>query len=74
MTKLPRDVKGREMIAILTKLGFEKVGGKGSHIRLKHHDGRVTQVAVHPKPIPHGTLRAILRQIEVNVEDLIKLR
>ena len=74
MTKLPRDIKGREMLKILKKLEFEKIGSKGSHIRLKHFDGRVTQVAVHPKPIPQGTLRAILRQIETNIEDFIKLR
>ena len=74
MTKLPRDIKGREMITLLIKLGFKKVGGRGSHIRFKHADGRTTQVAVHPKPIPQGTLRAILRQIKMNIEDFIKLR
>jgi len=74
MTKLPRGIKGREMIAILIKLGFKDVGGKGSHIRFKHQDGRKTQVAVHPKPIPQGTLRAILRQIELTPEEFMKLR
>lgn len=74
MTKLPRDIKGRKMIALLIKLGFKKVGSKGSHIRFKHVDGRTTQVAVHPKPIPQGTLRAIFRQIEMTTEELIKLR
>lgn len=74
MTKLPRDIKGREMIALLIKLGFKNVGSKGSHIRFKHQDGRKTQVAVHPKPIPQGTLHAILRQIEMTAEELTKLR
>jgi len=74
MTKLPRDIKGREMLKILKKLGFEKIGSKGSHIRLKHADGRTTQVAIHPKPIPQGTLRAILRQIKISTEEFVKLR
>lgn len=70
MSKLPANIKGRDLIKILEKLGFIQTGGKGSHIRLKHPDGRWTQVAVHTKPVPQGTLRAILRQSKLDVEDL----
>ena len=70
MSKLPSDIKAKELIAALKRLGFQEAGGKGSHARFKHPDGRWTQVAVHPKPIPQGTLRAILRQAELKFEDL----
>lgn len=73
MNKLPRNVKGKELIRALRKLGFVETGGKGSHVRLTHSDGRWTQVAVHPKPIPQGTLRAILRQAEISVEELLQI-
>lgn len=73
MSKLPRNIKGKEMIAILERLGFEMMGKRGSHVRLGHSDGRRTQVAVHPKPIPQGTLRAILRQAEISTEEFIEL-
>lgn len=73
MSKLPRNVKGKQLITALEKLGFKVVGKRGSHFRLSHFDGRWTQVAVHPKPIPQGTLRAILRQIDMTAEDLVKL-
>lgn len=73
MSKLPRNVKGKQLIGILKKLGFTIVGKRGSHVRLAHKDGRWTQVAVHPKPIPQGTLRAILRQAEITAEELQKL-
>ncbi len=73
MSKLPRNVKGKQLIAALEKLGFKVVGKRGSHFRLSHLDGRWTQVAVHPKPIPQGTLRSILRQTDMTVEDLVKL-
>jgi len=73
MTKLPRNVKGKELIRVLAKLGFHKAGSRGSHVRLAHSDGRWTQVAVHPKPVPQGTLRAILRQAELTVDQLIEL-
>lgn len=71
--KLPRNVKGKQLIKVLKKLGFEDYGQKGSHVRLEHPDGRWTQVAVHPKPIPQGTLRTILRQVEVATKELIKI-
>jgi len=74
MPKLPRDLKGKELVKILLKLGFLEVGRRGSHIRFKHKDGRWTQVAIHPKPIPQGTLKAILRQTKISVEELIKLK
>jgi len=73
MSKLSRNVKGKQLITLLEKLGFEVVGKRGSHFRLTHPDGRWTQVAVHPKPIPQGTLRTILRQIEMTTEDFLKL-
>ncbi len=73
MTKLPRNVKGKEFLRALEKLGFYKVGSRGSHIRVAHADGRWTQVAVHPKPIPQGTLRVILRQAELTVDQLIEV-
>lgn len=57
--KLPRNVKGKQLIKVLIKLGFNICGQRGSHVRLTHPDGRWTQVAVHPKPIPQGTLRVI---------------
>lgn len=72
MSKLPRNIKGKQLVTALEKLGFQVVSKKGSHFRMSHSDGRWTQVAVHPKPIPQGTLRAILRQTDLTIEDLLK--
>ena len=71
--KLPRNVKPQRLVKLLKTVGFEIVGKRGSHMRLKHSDGRWTQVAVHPKPIPQGTLRKILNQVELEVEKLNEL-
>jgi len=73
MSKLPRNVKPQKLIKFFRKLGFEEGKGKGSHIRLVHPDGRWTQVAVHPGPIPTGTLRKIIRQAELTTEELSQL-
>lgn len=71
--KLPRNVKAKQLIKALKKMGFVDCGHRGSHVRLEHQGGRWTQVAVHPKPVPQGTLRAILKQAEVSAEELIEV-
>jgi predicted RNA binding protein YcfA (HicA-like mRNA interferase family) len=46
MPKLPV-VTGDEVIKALTRIGFQSIRQKGSHLRLKHEDGRVVTVPVH---------------------------
>lgn len=40
-------ISGKKMCKILEKLGFEKIFGRGSHVRYKHSDGRRTVVPIH---------------------------
>lgn len=68
--QLSANIKPKNLISALKKAGFVEMARKGSHIRLKHPDGRWTQVAVHSKPVPRGTLRAILKQAELEITDL----
>ena len=71
MTKLPTDIKPKSAAKALEKLGFGKSKGKGSHVRFRHHDGRGTQIPMHSKPIPKGTLRKILRDADIPLEDFL---
>ena len=75
MSRLPV-LSAREVIRILDQLGFEVVRQRGSHVRLKHEDGRVVTVPVHSgQDISRGLLRKILRDAEVSPkdsEDLLK--
>lgn len=74
MTKLV-PISGKEMCKLLEKLGFEKIYGKGSHVRFKHFDGRRTVVPMHGnEDLGKGLLRAILRQINLNKEEYENLR
>ena len=44
-----------------TKIGFEKIYGKGSHFRFKHKDGRRTVVPVHAnEELGKGLVKNIL--------------
>jgi len=68
MLKLPQ-IKPKEIEKVLLKLDFIPRQGKGSHVVFKHSDGRRTVIPAHKHPIRTGTLRAILRQIDLSVED-----
>lgn len=73
MSRLPRDIKPQQLIKLLIKLGFKQGKGKGSHIRFTHPSGKWTQIAVHSKPIPEGTLRKIVKQADLTDENLKEL-
>ncbi len=73
MTKLPR-ISGKELCKILEKLSFQKIHGKGSHVRFKHIDGRRTVVPVHGnEELGPGLMLEILKQIKITREEFEKL-
>jgi len=74
LSKLPV-VSGREMIRILSKIGFVIVGRKGSHARLKRRRGKEILIVIVPvhRELAKGTLRSILRQANLTIEDLLRL-
>ena len=74
MSRLPR-LKGKELVRLLEKAGFVVARTRGSHVFLRHTDGRVTTVPVHSGEIVGpGLLRSILRDVELSVEDLLGIR
>ena len=61
MTPAVPVVSGAEVVRALGRAGFERVGQRGSHVKLRHVDGRTVIVPMHRELAP-GTLRSILRQ------------
>ena len=73
MSKLPV-LKTKELIKVLNRMGFFQFHRVGSHAQFKHSDGRRTTIPIHySKDIPRGTLIAILKDIEISREELIKI-
>ena len=73
MTRLPR-VTGKELIRSLQRAGFFVDRTRGSHVFLKHLDGRATAVPVHSgETLGPGLLRSILRDTKLSVEELVAL-
>jgi predicted RNA binding protein YcfA (HicA-like mRNA interferase family) len=65
-------VPGKKLVAALEKAGFVQIRQKGSHVRMRHSDGRVTTIPLHTNQIiGKGLLRKILRDVEWSIEDLI---
>lgn len=64
-----------ELIKILEKLGFKIMRQQGSHIFLRHEDGRTTVVPNHPgEKLDRGLLNKILRKdIGIEREDFLDL-
>ena len=77
MPKLPR-VKATEAIKALEKLGFVKVRQKGSHVIMKKQlSDNNTQIGcvvpLHNKTLAVGTLKSILNQANVSVDEFIQV-
>ena len=74
MTKLPL-LSAHKIIKALSKVGFELISQKGSHIKLKRKNDDKTKVVIVPNfnEVPAGTLRSIIRQSGLDMDDFLKL-
>lgn len=73
MTKLPV-VSGREVVRVLEKLGYQFDRQRGSHITLRQEQPPHRRMTVpdHAE-VAKGTLRAIIRQAGISVDEFISL-
>jgi predicted RNA binding protein YcfA (HicA-like mRNA interferase family) len=72
MSLKPQSAK--RVIKALSTLGFKIVRKRGSHVVLKHVDGRLTVVPVHAgEEIGTGLLYKIIKDTGLSKEEFIKL-
>lgn len=72
MRKLPR-VSGRECIRALEKVGFYFKRQEGSHVILRRDDPFAqVSVPLH-KELDRGTLRSLIRQAGLSVDEFVNL-
>ncbi len=72
--KLPR-LSGKEIIKALSKIGFQSIRQKGSHVFLlkeTEEEKRSTVVPLH-KEVDRGTLLEIIRQTGLKKDEFLKL-
>jgi len=72
--KLP-PVGCRQLVRALKRAGFEEQRQRGSHLHMRRAtDGKRVTVPVHKgRTVPIGTLRAILRDADISVDEFQKL-
>lgn len=75
--KLPRDVPGRALIALLERHGYKIVRQSGSHVRLKHpgppeHHLTVPLHAVLKVGLLNGVLTSAASHLGISKQDLAK--
>jgi predicted RNA binding protein YcfA (HicA-like mRNA interferase family) len=67
--KLPL-LSGKQVLAALRRMGFVELHRKGSHVKLKHADGRVIVFPYHDE-VDRFTLKGALRDAEVDLQEFL---
>ncbi|BAZ22862.1 YcfA family protein [Kalymmatonema gypsitolerans NIES-4073] len=72
MSKLPV-VSGAECLKALEKIGFVVNRQRGSHIILVREEPKTTVTVPQHNELDRGTLRAIIRQVGLTVDEFVEL-
>jgi predicted RNA binding protein YcfA (HicA-like mRNA interferase family) len=72
--KLPTDISGQELVNVLLRVGFVVNRRRGSHIILRRDSPYARVVVPDHKHVRPGTLRQILNEAGMTVEQLLDLR
>ena len=69
-----RPTPTKKVIKVLSKIGFKVARQRGSHLILKHPDGRLTVVPIHAgEDIGRGLLLKIIKDTKMSKEQFLKL-
>ena len=73
MTKIPR-LTGEDVVRRLRREGFEIARRRGSHVFLRHPDGRKTVVPVHRGETIHvGLMSKIQKDVKMSREEFVRI-
>lgn len=72
MSKLPR-ISGRKCAKALAKVGFYLKRQEGSHMIMRRDDPFTQVVVPDHKELDRGTLRSIIRQAGLGVNEFVEL-
>jgi predicted RNA binding protein YcfA (HicA-like mRNA interferase family) len=67
-------VDAEKVVKALAKIGFQPIRQHGSHLVLKHPDGRVTVVPIHKgEELGRGIMRKIANDAQISREGLMQI-
>jgi predicted RNA binding protein YcfA (HicA-like mRNA interferase family) len=67
--KLPL-LSGGQVVKTLERLGFVEIHRKGSHVKMKHEDGRMIVFPFHDE-VDRFTLKGALRDAEIDLDTFV---
>ena len=73
MAKLPTDLSGRKVRAVLERAGFTFVRQKGSHMILRRSSPAAWVVVPDHRQVKPGTLRGIVADAGLTVDEFVDL-
>jgi predicted RNA binding protein YcfA (HicA-like mRNA interferase family) len=73
MPKLPNNISASQAIKVLGKVGYLFNRQKGSHIILVNEETHRIAVVPNRKDLPRGTLRAIISQSGLTIDEFLRL-
>ena len=68
--KLPL-LSGQDVLRALKRMGFKEVHRKGSHVKMKHPDGRKIVFPYHNE-VDRYTMEGALKDAEVDIDEFLK--
>lgn len=65
-------LSGKELIKRLERIGYQKIGQRGSHVKLEGYHDEQRHVLVIPlhKELDRGTLQSIIRKLRPLLSDI----
>ena len=69
-----KPLSARKVIRALENIGFRQIRQKGSHLFMRHPDGRTTLIPIHPgEKIGKGMIRKIINDAELTRDEWFEL-
>ncbi len=72
MTKPPL-LSGKKIVKAFEKIGYYRVSRRGSHIKIRNDKSQIILIIPDHKEVDRWTLRGIIRDAELTVEEFIEL-
>jgi predicted RNA binding protein YcfA (HicA-like mRNA interferase family) len=69
-----KPLPANQVVKALERAGFKRIRQKGSHLFLRHSDGRTTVVPIHKgEEIGRGLLQEIIKDAKLSKEEFLNL-
>jgi len=72
MSRLPT-VRPTQVARALERAGFARRRQSGSHLSMRHSEGRLCIVPIHPRDLKREVLKTILKQAGLSEDEFLKL-